>query len=273
MPASKVVYEVEGPDENNNHLDLSDLYKKIGEVRKLLNSVSVTENKEGRKVSWRVVSLSHSSPVRMEFQPSLENKTYPPPVQRFKDCLHKVREDKTEDISNDFLEALEALTKPEPKKIRRAQIQTTGETTEDEYVCELNEELEEKLMRARSEEYVQIDTVDGKLEMINVHGKHTFRIYTWAPANAVIRCGFPPELTEQVKNALKKWVSVTGESHSRPNSVVPYRMDVHEIEVMPEPEELPSLRDLYGIAPNATGDKSPEEFVRKLRDEWGKSSK
>ena len=38
--------------------------------------------------------------------------------------------------------------------------------------------------------------------------------------------------------------------------------------VFPPASTLPSLRDLYGIAPNATGDLTTEEFVRQLRDEW-----
>lgn len=33
-------------------------------------------------------------------------------------------------------------------------------------------------------------------------------------------------------------------------------------------DELPDWDDLRGIAPNATGDLSSEEFIRNLRSEW-----
>ena len=33
-------------------------------------------------------------------------------------------------------------------------------------------------------------------------------------------------------------------------------------------ESLPTLSDLFGIAPGMTGEKSSEEFVRELRDSW-----
>ena len=41
-----------------------------------------------------------------------------------------------------------------------------------------------------------------------------------------------------------------------------------EAEVLPPTEQLPTLSDLFGIAPGATGEKSSEQFVRELRDSW-----
>ena len=38
-------------------------------------------------------------------------------------------------------------------------------------------------------------------------------------------------------------------------------------------EALPTLSDLYGIAPGATGGKSSEQFVRELRDAWDKTDR
>ena len=41
-----------------------------------------------------------------------------------------------------------------------------------------------------------------------------------------------------------------------------------EVEVLLPTEQLPTLSDLFGIAPGATGEKSSEQFVRELRDRW-----
>lgn len=44
-----------------------------------------------------------------------------------------------------------------------------------------------------------------------------------------------------------------------------------EVEVLDPTEQLPTLSDLFGIAPGATGGKSSEQFVRELRDSWDKN--
>ena len=41
-----------------------------------------------------------------------------------------------------------------------------------------------------------------------------------------------------------------------------------EVEVLLPTEQLPTLSDLFSIAPGATGGKSSEQFVRELRDSW-----
>ena len=43
--------------------------------------------------------------------------------------------------------------------------------------------------------------------------------------------------------------------------------------MLPPAEELPTLSDLYGIAPGATGGMSSERFVRELRDAWGEANR
>ena len=145
-------------------------------------------------------------------------------------------------------------------KIARAELRTTGSIPDDAF--------REKLAQARNEDDTQVDTIDGKLEAIDIHEKRTFKIFTWAPSVASVKCTFPQDMLEQVTAALGKWVSVSGECRNRPDAIMPYEILVHKIEVLPPANELPSLNDLYGIAPNATGDKTPEEFVRELRDKW-----
>ena len=42
--------------------------------------------------------------------------------------------------------------------------------------------------------------------------------------------------------------------------------------MLPSSEELPTLSDLYGIAPGATDGMPSERFVRELRDAWGEAN-
>ena len=68
----------------------------------------------------------------------------------------------------------------------------------------------------------------------------------------------------------KHWgvLSLFGVNASIVRVPILHKIKVQEMEVFPPASTLPSLRDLYGIAPNATGDMTTEQFVRQLRDEW-----
>ena len=49
---------------------------------------------------------------------------------------------------------------------------------------------------------------------------------------------------------------------------MPYEIEASSMQILPDTKELPSLYDLHGIAPNATGNKTTEQHIRDLRDEW-----
>ena len=120
-------------------------------------------------------------------------------------------------------------------------------------------------------EQSEISTIDGKLEEIDIHSNpNRFRIYTSLPTMPHLDCTFPPTLLEEVRTALGSYVSVSGECFYRSSDMMPYRMEVRGIEILPPPEELPSFEDIRGMCPGLTGGKSSEQFVREMRDEWDK---
>lgn len=156
------------------------------------------------------------------------------------------------------------------EKIGQIEIHTIAESDEDKRIYVLNDEFKEILREARSGEDKVTSTVDGRLEQINIHNKaNSFRIYTFTSS---VPCKFPSNLLKDVQGALGNYVSVWGECFYRPNTAFPYKINARKMKVLPPNEELPSLIDLLGIAPGATGDKSSEHFVRELRDEWNKNS-
>ncbi len=118
-------------------------------------------------------------------------------------------------------------------------------------------------------EYIEIGTIDGVIVEINYNGKtNTCILYNDTWDDNFIKCKFPKNLFKNITDALNRDVFVTGELFYKSNENVPYKIDIQEIEILPPKEALPSLSDLKGIAPNITGDKTPEEFVREFRDEW-----
>lgn len=290
MAREKIVLMLEGPGKNNGHLELSVFVEKIRHFLDLLNR-SVKESSKERVV-FRVIHLSHSSPVTIECEPVVRDTE----AVRAKDVesarvrggeiatagdleaahgainvigknMMCVEEKKTYTLSHPVLSAMERLAKFRPTKIARAEVRIIGGEDEREHIYKLDDRFKEQLSNARRMEERVVSTIDGRLERINIHNNaNTFGIYPTLPMVSPVRCTFPQELLEQVLGALGSFVSVSGECLYRPEAPFPYRMDVHDMTVLPLPESLPTLSDLYGIAPDATGSKSSEQFVRELRD-------
>ncbi len=276
MAREKIALTLEGPDENNGHLELSVFAEKIRHFLDLLNR-SVKEISRQRVV-FRVVHLSHSSPVTIECEPVVRDaevararggEIATVAINVIGKNMMCVEEEKTHNLSHPVLSAMERLAKFQPTKIVRAEVRILGSDAEDKHIYKLDNRFKEQLSNARRMEERVVSTIDGKLERINIHNNtNTFRIYPSLPAFSSVNCEFPPNLRERVQNSLGFFVSVSGECLYRPEAPFPYKMNVQAMEVLPPPEELPTLSDLYGIAPGATGSKSSEQFVRELRDRW-----
>ena len=109
--------------------------------------------------------------------------------------------------------------------------------------------------------------VDGKLEMIDIHSGLTVGIYTIVDKKYVkVFFRDMKTMKQKVIDALGRRVYATGEI-KRDSSGRPKEIMVQDFEVLPEDKDLPKLEDIYGIDPDFTGGSSPEEYLRRLRDE------
>lgn len=270
MNGRRIAFTMEAPDGDHGHLDLSVFSEKIKHFLDCLNCCA--KEKEERGITFRVVHLSHSSPVRIECEPIDKNKrTSTAVIEQIEKNLNSVEEGKTEDLSHAFLRHAEQLAGFSPEKISRLEIKINGESNNK--LCKFDDEFRKKLTMARRLEESVVSTIDGKLEQINVcNGANTFKIYVSIPTVSSIACKFPQTLLKEVKNSLGRFVSVSGRCLYRPDAVLPYQIEVQAMEVLPVSEELPSLRDLCGIAPGLTKGKTPEQFVREKRDQWDKDA-
>jgi hypothetical protein len=118
-----------------------------------------------------------------------------------------------------------------------------------------------KLINVRFQE---IGSVEGRLEMISIHRVPRFTVYH-AITQRSIRCKFEPNLLDLVKEALGRRVVVSGVVYFnyRYEAV---RVDLQKLMILPKEEELPSPKDLRGMAPDFTGDKTTEEYILSLRE-------
>lgn len=112
--------------------------------------------------------------------------------------------------------------------------------------------------------FQDIGSVEGRLEMISIHKVPRFTIYH-AITQRSIRCKFEPKLLDLVKEALGRRVVISGVVYFnyRYEAV---RVDLQKLTILPKEEELPYPKDLRGMAPDFTGDKTTEEYIRSLRE-------
>ena len=112
-----------------------------------------------------------------------------------------------------------------------------------------------------------IGSVEGRVEMVSLHeGSRRFNVYH-AVTNRAITCALPPELEERVIEDLKhrRRVRVSGEiSYTARGEAL--SVDVDRYRTLPDEAELPPLEATLGIAPDFTGGRSTEGYIRSLRD-------
>ncbi len=116
--------------------------------------------------------------------------------------------------------------------------------------------------RRRREILTAWGAVDGRLDLISVRRSAYFVIYEHASSNQ-IRCTFPDEWMETVKDLLGYRVIVEGNLRYRPDGSVAALSQPTAIDRVSEPQR--SLPELRGTLPGISGELSSADYVRQLR--------
>ena len=107
-----------------------------------------------------------------------------------------------------------------------------------------------------------IGAIEGTLELVSYRPR-SFNVFD-SISRKVVKCDLPEELEHLVKENLGEIVEVSGvvsfNAQAEPLSIA-----VEGIRALGETDELPSIQDILGIAPDITGDLSTEEFIRVIR--------
>ena len=105
----------------------------------------------------------------------------------------------------------------------------------------------------------------GRVDVINVHDRRLFYIYP-AAGPVRVRCEFEPALLENLREAIGRYVTVTGTLAYQEGSVFPSKVIVDRLTVHPPREKLPTLASLFGAFPDLTGGLDSVTYIRQLRD-------
>lgn len=265
----RITLRITGLDKDNGDVRFDDFIKQLGALK---NALSETDRIVSNKTSvyFKVVDLRHNSPalVVLEAVPL------------------KSQDDSSEVVVNKFFESLEEIDRGvapsgfdyesfqafkeisslfERKRLTEIAISRNGDQAKS--LDTLSRKVDDIL---GPDEY-EYGSVTGMLEQINIHAnQNVFTIYPTSKHPNKLRCVFPQHLQKEAVRAVGQYVRVFGQLKfkTRLEGGHPYEMSVKEIEIYPPQEELPTLESLSGIAPDATGDVSSDEFIRGIRNEW-----
>lgn len=135
---------------------------------------------------------------------------------------------------------------------------------ERQHVATIKPESSADLSQLINVRYKETGSVEGKLEMISIHGAPRFTVYH-AITQHSMRCKFDPRQFDVVKEALGRRVIVSGLVYFNFKHE-PIRVDIEDVKTLPKEDELPTPGEIRGMVPDFTGSLRSESYVRSLRE-------
>lgn len=268
-----ITYSVEGVSAESGHIRADYLVDKLDNLLTALNDIDrIVGNTYQPTLYYRVVKVEHGSPLTITIEPVVRKRASitDSPEQhiatrhnRFFKELDAIRRNEplSPEIDDRVVEHLRDLAEGIGREFERAAISNS------EARVELDQAFEINVRKLLDEEDCSYGGIEGTLDAVNIHGStRRFWIYPRIGPQKV-RCDFLPGTSDQVREALGRYIRVEGLKYFRAQSPYPYRITVRDFEIL-EGDEATALINLRGIAPDATGELSTVDFVRAIRDEW-----
>lgn len=116
-----------------------------------------------------------------------------------------------------------------------------------------------------ADESAAVGSFSGSVDALNVHGDHFFYLYPIAGPSR-IKCVFDAAMLGKVRDAVKRFTTVTGLVEYAELSPFPQRIIVEDLEPHPEPSQLPTMQSLWGKYPDLTRGLDAVEFIEQVRN-------
>jgi hypothetical protein len=266
MPTNRITLSIDTTEETGN-VKLADFLHALNALRTALKRTDVIESGGSPVTEWEIVALSKNSPATIVLEARPVSTESPDldqggrVVARFLDYVEALSSsaEPPPELDRNSLLAFRDLAVPVRQGRIQASLTNTQRSVRIEPVIEHNVDV------ALAGTTVVLGSVEGRLEVINVHrGKRVFRIFPVVGPDH-IDCRFSPELLETAKAAVSKTVRVYGEVKFLSRDPFPTSVVADDIQIV---EPGPSLFDVRGMSPEATGDMSSEDFIRERRSGW-----
>jgi len=266
--ARRITVTIEGSPQDKGRVRLSDFIKQLEAIKTSLKQTErLVSDSDDPALYYKIVELTYSSPATVVIEPveiaddasGLGDRT----VRQFVTNLNQVargRRPARADLP--ALQSYQGLTAMLKQHVGAVAIKHSGNKS-----IAIDKRFATRIAKIIGPDELAKGSMYGMLEWLNLHRNiNRFHIYpTVGPTK--VDCDFGPELKPKVIRGIDQYVRVVGDLRYKHLEKFPYAMNVADIEVMPPEDQLPTLHDLRGIAPNATGDKSSADFIRSLRDE------
>lgn len=253
----KLIIHASGGDTND--VAASDFLKQVAALRELvLLSVHDTE-----AVEARIVGLSRNSPAMIELEAFWRADQRPLDIDNYFGSVRRVLEAGAapKELGRPVFNALKEFVSVVGKGVSQSILQI------DEQEIRVEQYARQRVESVIEPDYTVEGTVDGMLEAVNIHGnRNQFVLYPIIGPTRV-NCFFPDEMLDKVRPVLGKYAIVTGQLKYRWRENFPFEARASELECVEESDQ-PSVPDIIGIAPNATGGELSENFIRELRSGW-----
>ena len=271
--------EIEGSPGEKGYLRLDDLVSQLKTVESALEQTAriVTEKNTG--IYFRVISVEQRSPMSLVLEPVSEQGDDEEPEEdwgretskKFLSVVRRISRTGTapKDVDSDSLRSIREMTEGLDRGIRRVTVITPKAR------IPLTKRFREKvdlLIQQRksleSPKSMEWGSVKGQLVGIKLWGKRRFNI---EPDIGPLRveCIFPKAdelIEEKASNAVKSWVEAFGLLHYKSGADFPDKIEVRDLDVFRTSDNLPRMRELRGVFPDLTGNKTVEEFLTDMRD-------
>lgn len=259
---------MEGFPEDRGHVDFRVFAAQVHKLNDILKHIdNLRPRGTGKKTKYRVVRLSHSSPATIFLQPVLEEHELNDPdngVNSFISIMNYINSNGEPPpwVDRPLLEKIRSLNKPVGRSVCRSWLRFAGQE------IAFSRDTSERIKTILNRDEIVEGSLKGRVEAINVHrGCNLFYLYP-ASGSPRVPCHFPAKLRDKSLSAIDNLVIVTGRMEYKRGSLSPHKVQVREIDVIRDPEKLPTLKDLRGIAPDLTGGLNSVDYVRRVRNEW-----
>lgn len=256
-----------GERTDDDALRFADFIQQLDSVRKALKETCRIRLPDAAKeVEFRVTELSRSSPttvvLEMDGQPGADDMGEAAFAAFVDDGAQIERGERPRGYDGKALSAFQEMGSRLGKRVPRMDISANGRTVP------FSARLHHSVGALLGPKQYAYGSITGKLEHINIHRRQNiFTVYPIAGKTDGVRCHFGKALLEDAAGAVNRYVEVVGKLTYNTIDPHPEEISCTSIHVYPEVDVPPRLADLQGIAPDATGKLSSEEFVRELRDE------
>ncbi len=265
--STRIVLHMRGLDEDNGDVRLNDFIQGLENLKKAL--IETQKLVSGDSFAYfKIVELHKNSPAQVVLEPvpCSEDKIVET-ESLVNDFFKNVKNIQLgifpENFTFEAFEAYKDITSLRDKN-RVLDIGLSQNDSDIDYLQDFSKKID--IIMGKDE--FEFGSYTGMLDAINIHNQNIFYVY---PTNRFpkLKCIFSQELKNLALSAVGKYVTVVGQKRLMPNvsGSHPHEMNVKTIEIHPDETNLPSLKDLKGIAPNITR-KQSELFVRGIRNEW-----